>query len=971
MVDLTNPDAEGRQVLAWLGGKDDGIERISGTTPVAGSQWYLIAMPWLNLWKAYIGVGPVTSSDVSSPPSIDNSSLLLTEEHVVVPSNDGSSVVTRPGLRCDVDYVICPPVCWNFLSAKYQVESGSTIKRSSIQLTEFETIVEVSLKPVKFIVVPVKGTNPLELTKSSVIYVSHKETRRDLTLKLQQHINATFDTKYNELQIRLWKLSISYSLEDFAEFMNKPENGLTTSDFTTIFPGTYLKDDAIEDCEIADEDVVVVELRNRDVAFRFKTLKCSYCLELIAQSLPCACKLYRYCDEKCLTNDKAHHTCNTGASVSSTYKTTTVYASDPYDRYYNRQPENKTYQETDTSRKGLAGLQNLGNTCFMNSGLQCLSNTWPLTEYFLKDHHVNDLNPTNPLGTGGELAKKYANLVKELWLESPSSFSPWEFKRVLGGFASQFSGYSQHDSQELLSFTLDGLHEDLNRVKVKPYGGEITTTEQMTDDEIAEQYWRNFTARNQSVIVDNMYGQYRSEVTCPTCNTVSKTFDPFLMLNVSIPNKQFETVEVTYVAQSLTKILLMLPSKAKSELVKAKVAELMGVDPSELLVGLVNSFALKNFVDDKALIGGLREYESLVVYRRSAGFNLIVEFSKDLSYSSNYSRKVPASLPRIISVDPSISLPALYLELFKYVRVAMGSELLTEEELQRSFDAAFPKLTTGFGSDFFSVNLVNGHSRGSGYSNYYSSSGYSTYSSGYSSNYSGASSNVKACDFCTMRTCDNCRLPYKPTSTLDDFVKAKTFDGEFKLEIVFDSDAREVVEALGSFEDHPSVEAVTLAEQQMRDRPLSINDCLMYSGQPEQLDAENTIYCKVCKEHVQAYKKMEVYKLPKVLIMHLKRFKIQGYYGSKINKTISFPLTDFDLTSYVKAEGQGSQVYDLFAVSNHYGSMSFGHYTAFGKNKHNQQWYSFDDSSCSAVRSDPEGVVVSGAAYVLFYERRD
>ena len=126
-------------------------------------------------------------------------------------------------------------------------------------------------------------------------------------------------------------------------------------------------------------------------------------------------------------------------------------------------------RRSSSSLPGLTGLGNLGNTCFMNSALQCLSNSVPLTRYFLSDKHKEELNRDNPLGMRGEIALAYAGLLHQMWKEQYSSVAPRQFKMQVGRFAPQFSGYQQQDSQELLAFLLDGLHEDLNRVKKKPY----------------------------------------------------------------------------------------------------------------------------------------------------------------------------------------------------------------------------------------------------------------------------------------------------------------------------------------------------------------------------------------------------------------------------------------------------------------------------------------------------------------------
>ena len=73
-------------------------------------------------------------------------------------------------------------------------------------------------------------------------------------------------------------------------------------------------------------------------------------------------------------------------------------------------------------------------------------------------------------------ARAFGDLVKNMWSGRYSYVVPRNFKMAVGRFAPQFSGYQQHDSQELLTFLLDGLHEDLNRIKKKPYIGKENHT---------------------------------------------------------------------------------------------------------------------------------------------------------------------------------------------------------------------------------------------------------------------------------------------------------------------------------------------------------------------------------------------------------------------------------------------------------------------------------------------------------------
>ncbi|CAI9300916.1 unnamed protein product [Lactuca saligna] len=336
---------------------------------------------------------------------------------------------------------------------------------------------------------------------------------------------------------------------------------------------------------------------------------------------------------------------------------------------------------------GLIGLLNLGNTCFMNTAIQCLVHTPQFARYFLGDFH-QEINRDNPLGMQGELALAFGELVRKLWAAGRAAFAPRAFKAKLSRFAPQFWGRNQHDSQELLAFLLDGLHEDLNRVKQKP-SNKSKDTDGLPDEQVADEYWANHISHNDSIIVDVCQGQYKSTLICPACDKTSVTFDPFMYLSLPIDSES-----------------------------------------------------------------------AVSIYSCIEGF--------------------------------------------------------------------------------------------------------------------------------------------------------------------------------------------------LREEPLV---------------PEDMWFCPRCKERRQATKKLDLWRLPEVLVIHLKRFSYSTTIRSKLETFVDFPLHDLDLSTYVanNKNSHGSpQVYQLYALANHYGNMGAGHYTAHVKLINQNRWYRFDDSHVSGIIEDD---VKSNAAYVLFYRR--
>eukprot|EP00939_MAST-03C_sp_MAST-3C-sp1_P001388 g1388.t1 len=174
----------------------------------------------------------------------------------------------------------------------------------------------------------------------------------------------------------------------------------------------------------------------------------------------------------------------------------------------------------------------------MNSCIQCLSNIPLLRKYLCTCDLKSAVNKSS--STKGRIALAFAKLLKRMW--SASSFSsetPSELKSVVGKMASRFLTYHQQDAQEFMVYLLDGLHEDLNRIDVKPEYKDIEDQKEgESDRDLASRWWRHYELRNDSPIKDMFAGQLRSELTCMTCQRKSVRFDPFWDLSLPVPSEK-------------------------------------------------------------------------------------------------------------------------------------------------------------------------------------------------------------------------------------------------------------------------------------------------------------------------------------------------------------------------------------------------------------------------------------------------
>lgn len=672
---------------------------------------------------------------------------------------------------------------------------------------------------------------------------------------------------------------------------------------------------------------------------------------------------------------------------------------------------------------GTSGLANLGNSCYMNSALQCLLHVEELASYFISKAYEKDLNRSNPIGYKGDVAMEFAKLVENTFISKNTAYSPREFKTTIGRYGPAFAGFMQQDSQEFLAFLLDGLHEDLNKIINKP----VTEWPEISDEQasnpeaiekLAEECWRLHKLRNESSIMDLFCGLYRSTLQCPECTKVSITFDPFMDLTLPLPNDNLwqKEIEILPKAGHLKRLEIGIDRHSTIRQLKDYVASKIGLDNSMAFISseIYNNRFYKHNENWALISESISADDHIIVYE----LDRVPEKEDDEDLEKAVDDRVFA-IPVFHRVTGECKGDDLHKGDFFgtpfFITLtnneARNSELIMEKIMQRFPGDDEPKLNyvehkrlkedpmTGWN---ISQNLVKSFSlRDEGYvGDEFHTPPESVKGSiesappkepvipeSHSDNLDiskGTNGSLEG----LANGGEGIKLDKSESSDLEENIVPLTDDKAFYLAkdtnvcgtspvgsgqyvyrgegIVCDWDEQHAKQEIVNLEN-PELQEMMQDREDMKTKGITLDDCLDLFSKAELLSKDDLWYCSKCKVLRQATKTIDLWKIPDIFTIHVKRFASFRSFRDKLDDTVQFPLEGLDMTKRVACPDGRTLIYDLIAVDNHFGGLGGGHYTAYGKNFFDNKWYYFDDAHVK--ETDPENCI-SGAAYLLFYRRR-
>uniref|UniRef100_A0AAQ5X0N7 Ubiquitin carboxyl-terminal hydrolase n=1 Tax=Amphiprion ocellaris TaxID=80972 RepID=A0AAQ5X0N7_AMPOC len=549
----------------------------------------------------------------------------------------------------------------------------------------------------------------------------------------------------------------------------------------------------------------------------------------------------------------------------------------------------ETEEEDDLRARGLTGLKNIGNTCYMNAALQALSNCPPLTQFFLECGGLvrTDKKPA--------LCKSYQKLVSDLWHKNrPSYVVPTNLFQGIKAINPMFRGYSQQDSQEFLRCLMDQLHEELKEPLAEPYD----QSNGISVDDSPEE--------------DN-HSQSDEFQSCESCGSSERADNEVQGGNVMMDD--------------------------------TNEAEMLIPEPDEIQ-------ANREWQKEKNMINDL--YRSGVT--GVMGGSTRADIDKDVDTTTE-------TTP-IISSQGAIKAQSRTSDCFPDIQMCNTTRPQSPVPMEGhipKMSSSPPKAPSGWPS------LNPAHKKGMELC-LSANKRQKKYRSVISDVFDGTIVSSVQCLTCdrvsvTLENFQDISLPIPGKEDL-----AKLHSSTHQTSLVKAGSCGEAYAPQGWIAFVMEyIKRCASPRLWFWGPVVTLQDCLAAFFARDELKGDNMYSCEKCKKLRNGVKFCKMQSLPEILCIHLKRFRHELMFSTKISTHVSFPLEGLDLQPFLAKDSSAQTTnYDLLSVICHHGTASSGHYIAYCRNDVNNLWYEFDDQSVTEVS---ESCVQNAEAYVLFYKK--
>lgn len=184
------------------------------------------------------------------------------------------------------------------------------------------------------------------------------------------------------------------------------------------------------------------------------------------------------------------------------------------------------------NKRGLYGLRNIRNICYLNAIIQCLSSTSLLLDYVLNQEYVSDIqNPETLL-----VIEMFANLIQDMWNDQTIPSWAIHVRNVLSRYNRSFLENIHHDAHELLRYLLAALHQELNSASSEKRTPSVKKGQGVGNDSISvDEVWQKYLKKDNSKILDIFGGLLKSTLKCTHCGFSSTVYELFWDLSLPIP----------------------------------------------------------------------------------------------------------------------------------------------------------------------------------------------------------------------------------------------------------------------------------------------------------------------------------------------------------------------------------------------------------------------------------------------------